>query len=185
MSFQCENSDKKILHLIQLENKLEEGFRLLMAEHQERVYSQVRGMIKNHDDSADVVQNVFIKVYKAIKKFEGKSKISTWIYRITVNECLTFLKQKRKMNIDRESNEHLSGMKADSFIQERDIITLLGGAIDSLPTRQKMVFNMRYFEELTYEEMSQILDLKVGGLKASFHHAVKKIETFVKENQVR
>ena len=89
------------------------------------------------------------------------------------------------MNIDCNSNEQLSVMKADTFIEKTDIITLLKHAIDNLPPRQKMVFIMRYFEELTYEGMSQILDLKVGGFKASFHHAVKKIETFVKENQLR
>ena len=164
---------------------MEEGFRLLMSVHQEKIYAQVRRMVKNHEDSVDVVQNTFIKVYGAIYKFEGKSKLSTWLYRIAANESLTFLKKSQKMPIFEGSSTQLSLLKAEAFVEESEITSLLKAAIQNLPERQRMVFNFRYFDELPYSEISEILNVKVGGLKASFHHAVKKIEKFVKENQFR
>lgn len=163
---------------------MEEGFRLLMSEHQERIYAQVRGMVQSHEDASDVVQNIFIKVYGAIKGFEGKSKISTWLYRIAANESLTFLKRNQKRQTSSNSYEHLALVKADVFVEESEITALLKSAMQNLPERQKMIFNLRYFDELTYEEISKILNVKTGGLKASFHHAVKKIKAYVKENQV-
>jgi RNA polymerase sigma-70 factor (ECF subfamily) len=176
------NTDEYILDLIQHEKKMDEGFRLLMHLNQEKIYGLVRRIVNNHEDADDIVQNTFIKAYKGIGKFERKSKISTWLYRIATNEALTFLNKNKKHRDTKEMIYESEKTKSDVFISEKEIVSLLESAINTLPDRQKMVFNMRYFDEMPYDEMSAILGLKIGGLKASFHHAVKKVESFIKEN---
>jgi len=179
-----QNSDEYILKLIQMEGKVDEGMTILIKKHQEIIYSHVRRMLSGHEDTADVVQNIFIKAYQGIGKFEGKSKLSTWLYRIATNETLTFIrKNKNRQSFSNENS--LSLLQADAYVEESDIIRMLKKAINQLPERQKLVFNLRYFDEMPYEEMSKILSVKVGGLKASFHHAVKKIESYVRENQMK
>lgn len=163
---------------------MDEGFRLLMANHQEMIYSHVRRMVTNHEDAADIVQNVFVSAFKGICRFEAKSALSTWLYRIATNETLTFLRKEKRNAAANSKEEALEHLKAESYIKENDVVRILQKAIDTLPERQKLVFNMRYFDEMSYKEMSQILGVTTGGLKASFHLAVKKVEAFVKENQV-
>lgn len=139
-------------------------------------------MVINHDDTDDVLQNTFIKIYRNIDSFKGESSLFSWIYRIAINESITFLnaRAKRKGIGDSELRENLvKNLRADTYFDGDEIQLKLQRAVATLPEKQKLVFNMKYFEALTYEEISEILDTSVGALKASYHHAVKKIEQFL------
>ncbi len=161
------------------------AFEVLVDTHKERLYWHIRRIVLNHDDTDDVLQNTFIKVYKNIEGFKGDSKLYSWMYRIATNEALTFLKGKSKrLGIsDKELQDRvLDNLQADVYFEGDKIQLKLQKAIATLPEKQKLVFNMKYFEELKYEEISEILETSVGGLKASYHLAVKKIEAFLKED---
>lgn len=163
-------------------NNAERGFRLLMAEYQERLYWQIRRLVSSHEDANDVLQNCLIKTWRSIHTFEGKSKLYTWLYRIATNEAITFLNKKKQLSTssmdDGESplsnrlraDRHFDGDEAQAHLQE---------AIALLPEKQRLVFNLRYFDEMNYADMSDMLGTSEGALKASFHHAVKKIEGYV------
>jgi len=177
-------SDEEILHLLQNDINVEQAFRWLVLKYQERLYGHIRRMVNDHEDANDVVQNTFIKVFKSIKKFKGNSQLYTWLYRIATNETLTFLnKKKRKAttSIDDDELGMRHKLSADSYFYEKKAQLKLQNAIKLLPEKQRLVFNMRYFEEMSYREISGILETSVGGLKASYHHAVKKIEQFLNE----
>jgi RNA polymerase sigma-70 factor (ECF subfamily) len=161
------------------------AFELLVNTYKERLYWHIRGIVLNHDDADDVLQNTFIKVYRNIDGFKGDSKLFSWMYRIATNESLTFLKQKsRKLGLsDMEYQERLvENLQADVHFDGDEIQLKLQQAIATLPEKQKLVFNMKYFQELKYGEISSILETSVGGLKASYHLAVKKIEAYLKED---
>jgi len=179
-----EHSEEHILELLKQSNQFEEGFRLLVQQYQERLYWLVRKMVINHEDANDVLQNVFIKVYRNIQRFEGKSKLYTWLYRIATNETLTFLdKQKRHKiaaAVEDEENNLVNTLKADDFFDGDDAQIKLQVALKKLPPKQQLVFSMRYYEELSYDEISKILETSVGALKASYHHAAKKIEVHLR-----
>ena len=178
-----EISDKQILDLLKNEATYEQGFRLLMQTYQERLYWHIRKMVYEHEDANDVIQNTFVKVFKSIKRFEGKSKLYTWLYRIATNESITYLnKKKRKSTTSIDDEEHnLAGrLKADTYFDGDEIQLKLQKAINTLPEKQKKVFNLRYFEELSYQDISEILDTSVGALKASYHHAAKKVEQYLR-----
>lgn len=173
-------ADADIISLI--EKDANQGFKLLLSSYQKPVYYHVRQMVYNHDDANDVTQNVFISVFRNISKFKGESKLFTWIYRIATNESLNFLQQKaRKNNIPYEdvAYEMSQNLEADVYYEGDEILIKLEQAIAKLPEKQRLVFQMKYFEELKYEEISDILDTSVGALKASYHHAVKKVEAFL------
>ncbi len=175
-------SDEQILSLLGQKRSFEKGFRLLMQKYQEKLYWHIRRMVQEHDDANDVIQNCFIKVYRNIGKFEGKSKLYTWLYRIATNEAITFInKKKRKAtaSIDDEENNIAIGLAADPYFDGDQAQVYLQKALAKLPEKQKLVFNMRYYDEMSYKEISEILDTSVGALKASYHHAVKKIEQFL------
>jgi RNA polymerase sigma factor (sigma-70 family) len=159
-----------------------EAFQKLLLIYQKPLYSHIRNIVLNHDDTDDVLQNTFIKVFQHLKNFKGESKLFSWMYRIATNEALTFLSQKAKMSgITTEAlqNKTIDNLKADVFFDGNEIQLKLQKAIAKLPEKQQLVFKMKYFEELKYEEISEILGTSVGALKASYHYAVKKIETFV------
>ena len=159
-----------------------EAFQKLLSTYQKPLYNHIRNIVLNHDDSDDVLQNTFIKIFQYLKNFKGDSKLFSWMYRIATNEALTFLSQKAKMNgISTEAlqDKTIDNLKADVFFDGNEIQLKLQKAIAKLPEKQQLVFKMKYFEELKYEEISEILGTSVGALKASYHHAVKKIETFV------
>ncbi len=140
-------------------------------------------MVTLHDDANDVLQNTFIKVYKNIGKFNRDSKIYTWIYRIATNESITFLNRKKKKRteaIDGDENSIEYSLRADTFFDGNEAELALQKAILQLPEKQKTVFNLRYYDEMSYKDMSEMLETSVGALKASYHHAVKKIENYVK-----
>ena len=178
-----DTTDDQILSLCKEKARIEQGFKLLMLKYQERLYWHVRRMVFEHDDANDVIQNAFIKVYKSIHKFEGKSKLYTWLYRIATNEAITFLNKKKKKStasLDNEEYNLNNQLKADDYFDGDEIQRKLQEALNQLPEKQKIVFNLRYFEEMNYAEMSEILGTSVGALKASYHHAVKKIEIYLK-----
>jgi RNA polymerase sigma-70 factor (ECF subfamily) len=161
------------------------AFQKLLREYQRPLYNHIRNIVLNHDDTDDVLQNTFIKVFRYLKDFKGDSKLFSWMYRIATNEAITFINQKAKKN--RTTSEALQkklvdNLKADVYFDGNEIQIKLQKAVAALPEKQQLVFKMKYYEELKYEEISEILGTSVGALKASFHHAVKKIEDFVKNN---
>jgi RNA polymerase sigma-70 factor (ECF subfamily) len=166
-------------------NTRNQAFSVLVNTHQERLYWHIRRMVVGHDDTDDILQNTFIKAFRALDNFRGESQLYTWLYRIATNETISFLKSKRlKMFVSFESaeNHFAQHLEADSELSGDSIQGKLQRAILKLPDKQRLVFNMKYYEEMKYEEMSEILGTSVGALKASYHHAVKKIERYVLEH---
>lgn len=175
--------DEKIL-VKQLKNSKtqEQAFRVLMTLYKERLYWHIRKIVKSHDDADDVLQNTFIKVYRSIEKFNSESKIYSWMYRIATNESITFInKRAKEKNIDiTEHHQNLaSTLQEDALFSGTEIQLILQKAIATLPQKQQLVFNMKYFDEIKYSDMSEILETSVGALKASYFHAVKKIEKII------
>ena len=160
------------------------AFNLLVRKYQERIYHHVRKMVIDHDDADDLTQEIFIKAWKGLANFREDSQLFTWLYRIASNECLTFLDKKKRRfflpihDLKRELTNKLNSMASNKsmHISGEEIELKLQKAILQLPNKQRLVFNMKYFEEMTYEQMSVVLGTSVGALKASYHHAVKKIE---------
>ncbi|NQZ44442.1 MAG: RNA polymerase sigma factor [Flavobacteriaceae bacterium] len=160
------------------------AFETLVNTYKERLYWHIRRIVLDHDDADDVLQNTFIKVFRSIEGFKGDSKLYSWMYRIATNEALTFLKQKsRKMGVGKsELQEQLvANLEADVYFEGEEIQLKLQKALATLPEKQKLVFNMKYFQEMKYDEISEVLQTSVGGLKASYHLAVKKIESYLRE----
>lgn len=181
-----ENIDEHIFNLLNSQVTYEQGFRLLMQTYQEPLYRHIRRLVGNHDDADDVIQNTFIKIFRNIERFEGKSKLFTWLYRIATNEAITFLNAKNRKDTDTLDDPHTSysanNIKADSFIDGESIELKLQQALTTLPDKQRAVFNLRYYDEMPYEQMAEILETSVGALKASYHHAAKKVEAFFMVN---
>jgi RNA polymerase sigma factor (sigma-70 family) len=163
----------------------EAAFRELIKLYKERLYWHIRKIVILHDDADDVLQNTFIKVYRNIDKFKEESKLYSWLYRIATNESITFLNQKAKLkNVDFETmqQEVIQNLESDVYFDGDEIQLKLQKALATLPQKQLIVFNMRYFDEIKYEDMSEILETSVGALKASYHHAKKKIEVFLEND---
>ena len=178
--------EEELVGLLQSGAESDRAFRILVSEYKERLYWHVRKIVLDHDDADDVLQNTFVKVFKNIDKFKGDSKLYTWLYRIATNEALTFIKKRAKQQ--RVTSEEvqqlaLSKLKSDVYFEGDAIQLQLQKAIATLPQKQQLVFNMKYFEEHTYETLSEILDTSVGGLKSTYHIAVKKITSYLKENE--
>jgi RNA polymerase sigma factor (sigma-70 family) len=162
-----------------------QAFQVLLHDYQKPLYNHIRNIVLSHDDANDVLQNTFVKVFQNLKSFKGESKLFSWMYRIATNEALTFLNQKaRKSGISSAElqNKAIDKLQADVYFEGDEIQIKLQKAIATLPEKQQLVFKMKYFEELKYEEISEIVGTSVGALKASYHHAVKKIEAFVTSN---
>lgn len=177
-----ETEDKDLL--IQFRNLAtrEEAFTVLMRKYQERLYWHIRRLVVQHEDANDVLQNVFIKVWKSLENFREDSQLFTWLYRIATNECLTALEQRKKRNtasLDDTENELASAVKADPHFDANRLEWKLQLAIQALPEKQRIVFTLRYYDEMPYQQMSEMLNTSEGALKASYHHAVKKIEDFI------
>jgi len=175
-------NDQLIIEAFKSPGKEEEAFGALVKNYQERLYWHIRKMVVNHDDADDVLQNTLLKVWSSLKSFRSESGLYTWLYRIATNEALSFLKQKKKKSqaswLDVE--QHMSeSLESDPWFSGDDIQLKLQQAILRLPEKQRLVFNMKYFDDMKYEDMSDILGTSVGALKASYHHAVKKIESML------
>jgi RNA polymerase sigma-70 factor (ECF subfamily) len=172
--------DSEILDKFTRESSRNEAFSLLLKKYQEKIYWHIRRMVLDHDDADDLVQDVFIKVWKNLASFRGDSQLYTWIYRIASNECITFLNRKKLRNsisLEDSEGQYLLETLAESPYFDGDKAQMkLQKALLSLPEKQRLVFNMKYFDDLKYDEISDILGTSVGALKASFHIAVKKIE---------
>ena len=176
-------SDDQILSLLADAGSYEQGFRYLMTKYQERLYWHIRRMVVEHEDANDVIQNTFIKVYKGFKNFKGDAKLYTWLYRIATNESITFINKRKRHTSESLHNEDHNlenQLKADVYFDGDEAQILLQQALQTLPDKQKLVFNMRYFDELSYKAISEILETSEGALKASYHHAVKKIENYLR-----
>lgn len=174
--------EELILQKIKNEDTRNYGFNLLVREYQERIYWHVRKMVVDHDDADDLVQEIFVKVWKNLGSFREDAKLFTWIYRIATNECLTFLKRKKRKylipihDVEQELSEKLD---QDISISGDEVQLKLQKALLTLPDKQRLVFNMKYFDDMKFTEIAEITGTSVGGLKASYHHAVKKIEEFI------
>ncbi|HMS29996.1 MAG TPA: RNA polymerase sigma factor [Saprospiraceae bacterium] len=164
----------------------EKGFRALIQKYQQKLYWHIRRMVLNHDDADDVLQNTFIKVYRSLENFERKSSLFTWMYRIATNETLTFLEKNKKYTYDAldDMTEHpaISKLKADPYFEGDELSLKLEEVMQQLPEKQRVVFQMRYYDEMPYKEIAEILQTSEGALKASYHHAMKKIEEHFKSN---
>jgi RNA polymerase sigma-70 factor (ECF subfamily) len=162
-----------------------EAFKKLLCDYQKPLYDLIRTIVLNHDDTNDVLQNTFLKIFQNIKNFKGDSKLFSWMYRIATNEAITFINNKAKRNgttSQEMQTKIVENLQSDVYFDGNEIQIKLQKAILLLPEKQQLVFKMKYFEELKYESMSEILGTSVGALKASYHHAVKKIEEYLKTN---
>lgn len=178
-------NEKDILILLQQEDTCREAFSQVVTQYSEQLYWQIRRMVLSHEDANDLLQNTFIKAWSSINTFRADSKLSTWLYRIAFNECLTFLNKQRAMStlsIDSTDAELANKLEGDSYFSGDEAQRLLQKALLTLPEKQRMVFNLKYFQEMKYEEMSGIFGTSVGALKASYHHAVKKVEQFLNDS---
>ena len=175
--------DSEILSKFALENTRNEAFNLLLKKYQQKIYWHIRRLVIDHDDTDDLVQEVFINVWKSLSNFRNDSQLYTWLYRIATNESITFLnrkKQKNNISLDERAGYDLLETLADSPYFDGDKAQMkLQKALLTLPEKQRLVFNMKYYDDLKYDEISDILGTTVGGLKASYHIAVKKIEDYL------
>lgn len=174
-------SDRELVEMLREPRTRREGFAVLVKQYSEKLYWKVRRIVLSHEDANDVLQNVFIKVWSNLQNFQGKSSLSTWLYRIAINESLDFLrkqKQADKVSAD-EDVSVASRLMSDEYFDGDEVQARLQEAVARLPEVQRMVFNLKYFEEMKYSEMSQILNTSEGALKASYHLAVKKITEYL------
>ena len=174
-----------LVEQLQSKSNKEKAFRELMSLYKERLYWHIRNIVKSHDDTDDVLQNTFIKVYRNIHNFKGDSKLFSWMYRIATNESITLINNRAKrMQISNEEVKQsaINNLSSDVFFEGDAIQLKLQQAIATLPDKQQLVFNMRYFEDIKYKDMSEILETSEGALKASYHIAVKKIEAHLTNN---
>ncbi len=178
-------NEEEILEQLRDPDTQRQGFAHLVNEYSERLYWQIRKMVYSHDDANDILQDVFIKAWLNIEKFRGDAKLSTWLYKIAINESITFInrsKAKLNLSIDDTDSFLIDKLEGDEYFDGDEAQLLLQKAIVTLPEKQRLVFQMKYFNEMKYDEMSDILGTSVGALKASYHHAVKKVERFLKES---
>ena len=178
-------SDIELLLQFKQPASKEKAFTVILKKYQEKLYWHIRRMVVDHDDANDVVQNMFIKAWKGLENFREDSQLYTWLYRIATNESLTFLdKKKRNSNVSLDEYDVAltNSVKADENFDEQKAEWKLQMAIQTLPEKQKAVFNLRYFEEMPYAQMSEVLETSEVALKANYHHAVKKIEDYILNN---
>lgn len=158
------------------------AFKSLVQQYSRPLYNHIRGMVTDHDDTDDVLQNTFIKIFRNLANFKGESKLFSWMYRIATNEALTFLSQKAKKNNlqpGEVQEKAINNLHADDYFEGDALQIKLQKAVATLPEKQQLVFRMRYFEDMKYEDISEVVGTSIGALKASYHHAVKKIEDYI------
>jgi len=174
-----------LLQQLKSNNAKEKAFKELVSLYKERLYWHIRHIVKSHDDTDDVLQNTFIKVFKNIDNFKGDSKIYSWMYRIATNEAITYInKNAKRLQITNQETQNLAlnNLQSDVYFEGTEIQLKLQQAIAILPQKQQLVFNMKYFQDIKYKDMSEILETSEGALKASYHIAVKKIEEYLTIN---
>jgi len=174
--------DSEILEKFSVEKTQNEAFNLLLQKYQQKIYWHIRRLVIDHDDADDLVQETFVKVWKNLQNFRSDSQLYTWIYRIATNESITFLNRKKNRNnisLDEVNSELAETLASSSYFDGDKIQRKLQQAVLTLPEKQRIIFNMKYFDDMKYEEISAVLGTTVGALKASFHIAVKKIESIL------
>jgi len=177
--------DKDLLTLFREEGRENYAFNLIVEKYSERLYWHIRKLTASHEDTNDILQNTFIKAWNALPQFREESRLYTWLYRIATNESLTFIKRaklKAMLSLSDYSRQIENQLEADCYFDGDKTQTLLRRAIMKLPEKQRAVFNLRYYEEMKYEDISEILDTSVGALKASYHHAFQKVQEYLKES---
>ena len=178
-------NEEEIISQLQEPQLQREAFGKVVRHYSEQLYWQIRRMVLSHDDTNDLLQNTFIKAWSNLEYFRGEARLSTWLYRIALNESLNFLNKQRAINqlsLDEAESAALNKLESDPYFDGDQTQLLFEKAIQTLPEKQRIVFNLKYFQEMKYEDMSDILGTSVGALKASYHHAVKKIEEFVSQH---
>ncbi len=174
--------DNQLLELFRDEKTRQRAFTQIVNRYQERLYWHIRKIVIGHDDTDDILQNTMIKVWNNLEKFRGDSRLFTWLYRVATNESLTFLKQKRTkffLPLVDVENQLSNLLDTDEHFSGDEIMLKLQKAVLKLPEKQRLVFNMKYFDDMKYDDISEVLGTSVGALKASYHHAVKKIEKYL------
>lgn len=177
--------DLELLQSFKEASTKERAFTAIIKKYQERLYWHIRRMVVDHEDANDVLQNMFIKVWKGLENFREDSQLYTWLYRIATNEALTFLTQQKKrssVSLSDDENGLSNKLRSDTHFDANKLEWKLQLGIQKLPEKQRLVFNLRYYDEMPYEEMSRVLETSEGALKASYHHAAKKIEEFILNN---
>jgi RNA polymerase sigma-70 factor (ECF subfamily) len=175
-------TEEELVERLKDNSTLRSAFTQVVSMYSEKLYWQIRKMVLSHDDANDLLQNTFMKAWMNIEYFRGDAKLSTWLYKIAINECITFLnRQRATQNVSMDDTDVylLERLKGDEYFDGDEAQMKLQKAIVLLPEKQRLVFNLKYFEDMKYENMSEILGTSVGALKASYHHAVKKVEDFL------
>ncbi len=176
------HTDQEIMDMFRNEESRNMSVHYMIKKYQQKLYWHIRKIVIDHDDTDDVLQNTFIKAWKGMANFKEEAKLYTWLYRVATNESITFLRQKKRANLTSlDSIEHqlVSTLESDPFFKGDEIQMKLQKAILTLPEKQRIVFNMRYYDETPYLEMAEILETSGGALKASYHHAAKKVEEYL------
>lgn len=174
--------DKELLYQFKQPSEKEKAFTQIIKKYQEKLYWHIRRIVVDHDDANDILQNMFIKVWNSLENFREDSQLYTWLYRIATNECFTFLEQLKRrtsVSLDDVDSGLINKIKADQNFDANKLEWKLQLAIQHLPEKQRIVFSLRYYDEMPYEEMSRVLETSEGALKASYHHAAKKIENYI------
>lgn len=188
MAYRAPIDEKQLVKDLQTPKTAKQAFDTLMRTYGESVYWQIRKMVASHEDANDLLQNCFLKAWNNLHNFRGDAKLSTWLYKIAVNETINFLnKERQRNNVSGDEDDEsflLRNLESDEYFDGDELQLTLQKAIMNLPEKQRLVFNMRYYDEMKYEEMSEILGTSVGALKASYHHAVKKITAYVKSTEI-
>ena len=178
-------NEEEIIKRLHDPQECRQAFSEVIAAYSEPLYWHIRKMVISHDDTNDVLQNTFLKAWSNVESFRGDSKLSSWLYKIAINESITFInreKQRQNISIDDDESFIINSLESDDWFDGDELQKELQKAIATLPEKQRMIFNMKYFDDMKYEDISEILGTSVGALKASYHHAVKKIENFFTKN---
>lgn len=186
MAKEFPGEDRQLVERLRTPGKEREGFNEVIRLYSEPLYWQIRRLVQDHEDANDLLQNTFIKAWSSLENFRGDAKLSTWLYKIAINESLTFLARERRRNhlsLDSQEGVLANTIEADTYFDGDEAQRLLRLAIAALPEKQRLVFNMKYFDDMKYEDISAILGTSVGGLKASYHLATKKIEQFINDHR--
>ncbi|MDE7179614.1 MAG: sigma-70 family RNA polymerase sigma factor [Muribaculaceae bacterium] len=187
MQYKTPIDEKKLVADLQNEATARSAFDLLTRTYGEQLYWQIRKMVASHDDANDLLQNCFIKAWKNISQFRGDARLSTWLYKIAVNESINFLhKERQRIGLTEEDDDSflLQNVESDPYFDGDELQLQLQKAILQLPEKQRLVFNMKYYDDMKYEEISEVLGTSVGALKASYHHAVKKITSIIENSEI-
>jgi RNA polymerase sigma-70 factor (ECF subfamily) len=185
MAHENQHDESKLIERLRQPESCRQAFNEIMRLYSEPLYWQIRRMVESHDDANDILQNTFLKAWQSVDGFRGDAKLSTWLYKIALNESITFLAKERKrmsLSIDDEESHLVNLIESDEYVDGDELALKLRKAVASLPEKQRIVFNMKYYDEMKYEQMSEILGTSVGALKASYHLAVKKVEQYFAEH---